>query len=187
MPTRIDADTLRAHCADLAARAAADPAALAGDMTADGTALLDRLHRGEHLDDGDAARLAVALHIIWVRDASAARITRLNAPRMAVQWSRLGVRVPPVFVAPAAVLAAHACQLYGNVRGAHLALSIALEAQPTYRLALLLRSGLFFQAGGGFDVSDVELPPAEPTAEWLDPLRERLDLFDLFDRAGAAG
>ncbi|MEU7880024.1 DUF4192 family protein [Microbispora bryophytorum] len=187
MLKRIAADTLRAHCADVAARAAADPAALAGQLTADGTALADRLHRGDDLDDADAARLAVALHIVRVRDMATARITRLNAARLAVQWSRFGVRVPPVFVAPAAFLAAHACQLYGNLPGAYTALRVALDAQPGYRLAAMLHAGLFFQEDGGFDVSDVALPPAEPAAEWLDPLRERLDLFDLFDRAGAVG
>ncbi|GIH49629.1 protein of unknown function [Microbispora rosea] len=186
MLKRIDADTLRAHCADVAARTA-DPAALAGQLTADGTALADRLHRGDDLDDADAARLAVALHIIRVRDVATARITRLNAARLAVQWSRFGVRVPPVFVAPAAFLAAHACQLYGNLPGTYAALRVALDAQPGYRLAAMLHAGLFFQEDGGFDVSDVALPPAEPAAEWLDPLRERLDLFDLFNRAGAVG
>ncbi|MEZ0076327.1 DUF4192 family protein [Planotetraspora sp. GP83] len=178
----ISLSVVRGHRDALTARIAADPDRAAAGLVRDGLDLLSRFHTGDDLPGDDAARLALALHVLYVRDTAVAAISGDNAAERAERWMAFTARVPEVFLAPPAFLAGHACTLSGDVLGVRAALDMLQVCHPDYRAGLLLKSAV----GHGMeplDLSDVVLPPAEPDAGWLGELRQRLDLFD---RAGFA-
>ncbi|MEZ0076328.1 hypothetical protein ABH927_005708 [Planotetraspora sp. GP83] len=178
----ISRDLFRDHCATLTERLREDPHGLAVTVVNDGRALLDRFHSDGELPDPHATQLTVALQVLYVRDTAWASISRDNAARRAVQWTRLGTSVPPVFTAPAAFLAGYAHFLAGNLDGALDALYGALTCQPDYRAAHQMVHMLCLKPDG-YDMSYVQLPDVEPNARWLDPLVDRLGMFDLIELA----
>lgn len=182
-----DHDDLRAHCRNLLQRIDANgnrcdyPAQLIAENT-------DRLRRlygddtaGAPLTAAETMKLGIALHIWWLRDRAWADITVDKAQERAEQWMYVATTLPPVFVTPAAFLAAFAASSAGDFLGARAALEVALTCDPHYGAALLLLSDVVHEVLPLRMDDAVGLLTSAPAAEWLQPLRDRIHLFHQID------
>ncbi|MEV0755272.1 DUF4192 family protein [Streptosporangium sp. NPDC050280] len=185
----MDLHATRDHCRELLTRIHANgnrrnyPALLAAETK-------QRLHTayagsdsGEPLPGAEAMKLGIALHVLELRDCAIADITPGNAVDRMTRWTNIALHVHPVFVAPAATVAAHAASLAGQ-RGATLAaLEVALTFQPDYQAAQLLQQFADRDAPAPrMDDFAEQLHAKQPTADWLQPLAARLQLFCQLDR-----
>ncbi|KAA9380957.1 DUF4192 domain-containing protein [Microbispora cellulosiformans] len=133
---------------------------------------------GGRLGDEGAARLGLDLAVIRVRDEAWALIDDRDA-HLAL-WRDLTRRLEPGHAAPAASLLAAAAWQRGECALAGMALERALDADPGYSMALLLRQALTHMMSPAM-LHDRMPTPAElddemgaPRAVWLAPLRALL-------------
>lgn len=137
------------HAAVMAARAArpGEPRAQKEAIAAAGTAAvreaIARYRDGGRLDAGDgAARLLVLLRDRQVRDSAWTRMDPEHREEHLRLWADLTRLARPGYAAaPASLLAVVAWQC-GNGALAHAALDLALDDDPQYTMAQLVRSGL---------------------------------------------
>ncbi len=104
-------------------------------------AALGLVARGGVLDERAAARLAVALHDVRVRDEVATWSLKRSDALLALSEQVVRLVVPP-FDAPVCTLLAWVSYARGDGSRANVALDRALETDPAYALALLLRQAL---------------------------------------------
>lgn len=122
------------------------------------------------------ARLAVALTEIRVRDEAWVRIDPASLPAHLEFWRHVLRRTAPSLLAPPAALFAYCALLSGEGGLANLALDLALEADPAYSMALLLRQAI---ASGMHPASlAIGLTPEELADSYRDPPELRPALFD---------
>jgi hypothetical protein len=164
----------------LAVRARIDDPALPGELLADGLRLLDAFHTST-LGQGDAARLGLALHVVYVRDVAWQLIRPGNAAELAPRWRDLAQVMPSPLAAPAAHLAAVASLISGDAATAQEAIDVALAGDSRYSAANLLQHFVTYGLEP-MDLTDVDLPEPLPAAPLLAPLRARLDAALTLDR-----
>ncbi|MEZ0076948.1 DUF4192 domain-containing protein [Planotetraspora sp. GP83] len=129
---------------------------------------------GDRLGDEAVARLGFDLSVIRIRDEAWALLDDEEA-HMAL-WRDVTRRMEPACVAPAASLLAAAAWRAGECALAGMALERALEADPTYSMANLLRQALLHLLSPAVlrdrmptpEELDEEMGP--PRAAWLAPL-----------------
>lgn len=102
---------------------------------------LDLVAEGGAIDVRAAARLAVALHDVQVRDEIATWSLKRSDALLALVEQVVRHTVPP-FDAPACALLAWVSYARGDGSRANVALDRALDTDPAYSLALLLRQAL---------------------------------------------
>ncbi|WP_182884184.1 DUF4192 domain-containing protein [Microbispora sp. H10885] len=106
------------------------------------TAALDRTQAGQELSPGEVAELSVRLTAILVRDAAMTVIGRYDDGTHTRLWTQLTRRAEPDFAAPPAALLAFLALRIGDGPLARVAVERALEADPRYSLAGLIRTAL---------------------------------------------
>ncbi|MCT9931064.1 DUF4192 domain-containing protein [Planotetraspora sp. A-T 1434] len=129
---------------------------------------------GDRLGDEAVARLGFDLSVIRIRDEAWALLDD-GAAHMAL-WRDVTRRMEPAHVAPAASLLAAAAWRAGECALAGMALERALEADPAYSMANLLRQALLHLLSPAVlrdrmptpEQLDEEMGP--PQAGWLAPL-----------------
>jgi hypothetical protein len=173
----VDGRVTHASRAALAATLTRDPAAVErltaltravsppADLLAEGSwleaTLLGQLEEGRLPDDGELARVLVALAHPGLRDAAWSVLTREHARASVAWWTHALTRCPePLVPAPAALLA-WAAWLHGNGALAWCALDRCEEAEPGYGLARI--------------VADL-LEQARPPSSWSEPIDWRAAL-----------
>ncbi len=131
-------------------------------------ALAAELERGGSLPPMPRiARLTVALAEVRVRDEAWVRIDPAALPPHLEFWRHVLRRTAPSRLAPPASLFAYCALLSGEGGLANLALDLALEADPTYSMALLLRQAI---ASGMHPASlAIGLTPEELADSYRDP------------------
>jgi hypothetical protein len=104
-------------------------------------AVLDAVARGGSIDLANAASFAVALHDVLVRDEVATWALKRSDALLALTEQVVRLTVPP-FDAPVCTLLAWICYARGDGSRVNVALDRALDSDPGYPLALLLRTAL---------------------------------------------
>ncbi|MEU4406257.1 DUF4192 family protein [Streptosporangium sp. NPDC023963] len=197
--TRKEANTMdlhatRVHCRELLNRIYANgnrrdyPTLLAAETKQRLQTAHVGSNNGESLPGAEAMKLGIALHVLELRDCVIAGITPDNAMDRLTLWTNIAMHVHPVFVAPAATVAAHAASLAGQRSAFLAALEVALTFQPDYWAAqLLLQSAGRDEPAPRMDDLAEQLHAEQPTADWLRPLAARLRLFRQLDLRARAG
>lgn len=130
--------------------------------------LAAELERGEPLPSVPRiARLAVALSELRVRDEAWVRIDPGSLPRHKEFWRHVLRRTAPPLLAAPASLFAYCAFVSGEGGLANLALDLALEADPGYSMALLLREAI--ASGMHPSAATIRLTPEELAASYEDP------------------
>ena len=103
--------------------------------------LLDAVAHGSSLGTGDAARIAVALHDVRVRDEVATWALKRSDALLALLEQVARACVPP-YDAPVCAVLAWVAYARGDGSRVNVGLDRALASDPAYSLALLLRTAL---------------------------------------------
>lgn len=103
--------------------------------------LLDAVSSGGAVSPGDAAALAVALHDVHVRDEVATWALQRSDALLSLLEQAARLVVPP-YDAPVCTTLAWVAYARGDGSRVNVALDRALDTDPSYSLALLLRSAL---------------------------------------------
>ena len=128
---------------DLAARCLTDPKALAGELLTEIERLVDRFaERRPTLTDDDVARVALALHILDVRDTVITWTTRDSAPALQDLLIEVVRRTAAPEHVPAATVLGWCAYLLGKGALAGVALELVARSDPDYSLARLVDSML---------------------------------------------
>ena len=127
------------------------------------------------LPDRDVARIAWGLRDLWVRDRAMGLALDDTAAGAEVLWTELTRRVPPPLDAAPATLLAVTAWVRGDGAMANVALERALDSEPGYSLAQLLRTAL-----------DACFPPADVRRLIRDSVADLEELDDDADVPGAA-
>ncbi|WP_106401888.1 DUF4192 domain-containing protein [Actinocorallia populi] len=159
-----------------------ETAGIGGEVAvAEGLALVRTL--AAELERGDPppsvpriARLTVALGAIRVRDEAWVRIDPGAIPEHLEFWRHVLRRTAPPLLAAPASLFAYCALLSGEGGLANLALDLALEADPAYSMALLLRQAIV----SGMHPSSITigLTPRELADSYRDPPELRAGLSE---------
>ena len=107
----------------------------------DARALLDHVSGGGCVEPAAAAELAVALHDVLVRDEVATWSLKRSDALLSL-LEQVVRQVPPPYDAPVCTLLAWVSYARGDGSRANVALDRALDTDPAYSLALLLRTAL---------------------------------------------
>ncbi|GAB3346579.1 DUF4192 domain-containing protein [Modestobacter lapidis] len=136
-------------CADVGREVADRTGVLGPDVVAEESwaairAAVDRVSPGSvgTLPDRDVARVAWGLRDLEVRDLAMGLALGASAAGAEVLWTEVTRRVPPPLDAAPATLLAVTAWVRGDGAMANVALDRALDSEPGYSLALLLRSAL---------------------------------------------
>jgi hypothetical protein len=132
---------------------------------------VDTYRRGGQMPPGDAlAWLSVMLRELRVRDDAWARMDPGYKEAHLRLWTDLTRLARPGYIAPAASLLAFVAWQTGNGALANVALDRALDENPQYSLALLLRQAL--DSGAPPSMARKPMTPEEVTAAYDDPQYE---------------
>lgn len=129
-----------AHEVDMAAAETED--LTPGRLFSRATAIVAAVHRAGHVEDRQAAFLAVALTVITVRDALLSLADSDHAEAAEQVWVYLTRRLTGPDRAPAATMVGVWSYARGDGPLAGVALQSALEAAPEYSFAVLLDTAL---------------------------------------------
>lgn len=113
------------------------------------------------------ARLSVALSELRVRDEAWVRIDPGSLPRHKEFWRHVLRRTAPPLLAAPASLFAYCAFVSGEGGLANLALELALEADPSYSMALLLREAV--ASGMHPSTAVIGLTPEDLADSYRDP------------------
>lgn len=157
-PVEVPEARVRAIVADTvdAARRWADPVARAAEQL---MRAVDAEKAGEGPQDtDDLVRLAVYLRSVPARDRVWAAITPETAPVHKDLWSKVTRSAPRPLRAAPATLVAVAAWISGELPLAQAGVRVALDADPSYSMAQLVRQALTFGL---------------PAERWLDSVRKK--------------
>ncbi|MEO3788445.1 DUF4192 domain-containing protein [Actinocorallia sp. B10E7] len=192
-----DRDSLAATIAPLPdpvrARALRETELVGGEVAvSEGLALVrelaGRLERGQPPPSMPRiARLTVALSEIRVRDEAWVRIDPCSLPPHLEFWRHVLRRTAPSYRAAPASLFAYCAFVSGDGGLANLALDLALEADPGYSMALLLRQAI--ASGMHPSAAVIGLAPEDLAEAYEDPpeLRERPAAREKEEKPGDEG